>query len=110
MQTAPFYNIKWYAFANRLNYRNHRKIIVIDGKVGFVGGINISDRYRNDLNKENHLYWRDTHLMIKGQATAIYNIYLWVIGIFVVLHLLPILNLILLTKQNKSILQIVSSP
>lgn len=70
VQTAPFYKIKWYAFANRMNYRNHRKIIVIDGKVGFVGGINISDRYRNDLQKENHLFWRDTHLMVKGQATA----------------------------------------
>ncbi|TYB75874.1 cardiolipin synthase [Bizionia myxarmorum] len=70
VQTAPFYKIKWYAFANRLNYRNHRKIIVIDGIVGFVGGINMSDKYRNDLNRENHLYWRDTHLMIKGQATA----------------------------------------
>lgn len=70
VETAPFYKIKWYAFANRLNYRNHRKIVVIDGKVGFVGGINMSDKYRNDLYKENHLYWRDTHLMIKGQATA----------------------------------------
>jgi len=70
VQTAPFYKIKWYAFANRLNYRNHRKIIVIDGIVGFVGGINMSDKYRNDLNKENHLFWRDTHLIIKGQATA----------------------------------------
>lgn len=36
VQTAPFYKIKWYAFANRLNYRNHRKIIVIDGTIGFV--------------------------------------------------------------------------
>ncbi|WP_317902323.1 cardiolipin synthase [Cerina litoralis] len=70
VQTAPFYKIKWFALASRLNYRNHRKIVVIDGMVGFVGGINMSDRYRNDLKKENHLYWRDTHLMIKGQATA----------------------------------------
>lgn len=70
IQTAPFYKIKWYALANRLNYRNHRKIIVIDGIVGFVGGINMSDKYRNDLKKDNHLYWRDTHIMIKGQATA----------------------------------------
>ncbi|MFD1160970.1 cardiolipin synthase [Hwangdonia seohaensis] len=70
VQTAPFYKIRWYAFANRLNYRNHRKIVVIDGMVGFVGGINMSDKYRNDLKVENHLYWRDTHLMIKGQATA----------------------------------------
>lgn len=69
VKTAPFYKIKLYALANRLNYRNHRKIIIIDGEVSFVGGINISDKYRNDLNLENKLYWRDTHLMIKGQAT-----------------------------------------
>ncbi len=70
VQTAPFYKIKWYAFANRINYRNHRKIVVIDGVVGFVGGINMSDKYRNDLNTKNHLFWRDTHVVIKGQATA----------------------------------------
>lgn len=68
VQTAPFYKIKWYALANRLNYRNHRKIIVIDGKKSFVGGINISDKYRNDL-PSSTLYWRDTHLMIDGPAT-----------------------------------------
>lgn len=70
VQTAPFYKIIWYAFANRINYRNHRKIIIIDGNVGFIGGINMSDRYRNDLQKENHLFWRDTHLMIKGISTS----------------------------------------
>ncbi len=70
VQTTPFYKIIWYALANRLNYRNHRKIIIIDGTVGFVGGINMSDKYRNDLQKENHLFWRDTHLMIKGSATS----------------------------------------
>lgn len=41
----PFYKIKLIALANRLNYRNHRKIIVIDGIIGFVGGINVSDKY-----------------------------------------------------------------
>ncbi|MBJ7881416.1 cardiolipin synthase [Gelidibacter salicanalis] len=70
VQIAPFYKIIWYALANRLNYRNHRKIIIIDGEIGFVGGINMSDRYRNDLNSDNHLFWRDTHLMITGRATA----------------------------------------
>ncbi|EGV43733.1 cardiolipin synthase [Bizionia argentinensis JUB59] len=70
VQTAPFYKIKWYAFANRLNYRNHRKIIIIDGDVSFVGGINMSDRYRNDFESNNQLFWRDTHVMITGQATA----------------------------------------
>lgn len=69
VETAPFYEIKLYALANRLNYRNHRKIIVIDGKRSFVGGINISDKYRNDTKAENELYWRDTHLMIDGPAT-----------------------------------------
>ena len=69
IETAPFYKIKWYALASRLNYRNHRKIIVIDGKKSFVGGINISDRYRNDTKSEKDIYWRDTHLMIDGPAT-----------------------------------------
>lgn len=70
VQTAPFYKIKWFAFATRLNYRNHRKIVVIDGMVSFIGGINMSDKYRNDLKDGNDLFWRDTHLMVKGQATA----------------------------------------
>ncbi len=69
VQTAPFYKIKLYAFANRINYRNHRKIIVIDGLTSFIGGINISDKYRNDLDKGNKLFWRDTHLMLNGPAT-----------------------------------------
>ncbi len=54
--------------ANRMNYRDHRKIIVVDGEYGFVGGINVDDRYIN--NGKNKLFWRDTHLMIRGQAVA----------------------------------------
>lgn len=69
VETAPFYKIKLYALASRLNYRNHRKIIIIDGKKSFVGGINISDRYRNDINEKQELYWRDTHLVIDGPAS-----------------------------------------
>jgi cardiolipin synthase A/B len=46
-----------------INYRNHRKIAIIDGKVGFVGGINIGDEY---LGKGKLGYWRDTHIMVKG--------------------------------------------
>lgn len=69
IETANFYKIKWYALASRLNYRNHRKIIVIDGNKSFIGGINISDRYRNDTNPENDLYWRDTHIVLDGPAT-----------------------------------------
>ncbi len=70
VKAFPFYKIKLVKLANRLNYRNHRKIIVIDGRISFVGGINISDKYSN-ANKENKLFWRDTHLKIEGDATAI---------------------------------------
>ena len=64
-QVYPFYRVRF--FANRLNYRNHRKIIVIDGVTAFVGGINVSDRYDNEVPK-NSIYWRDTHLQLRGSA------------------------------------------
>ena len=50
----------------KMNYRDHRKIIVIDGKIGYVGGINISDDYVNANNKNR--YWRDTHIRVSGEA------------------------------------------
>jgi len=52
-------------FANKINYRDHRKIVVIDGKIGYVGGMNIADHYINGLGKT---FWRDTHLRIEGDA------------------------------------------
>lgn len=64
ISSAPFFKIRILFLANRLNYRNHRKIIVIDGHTAFTGGINISDKYIN--NKPGELYWRDTHLRIDG--------------------------------------------
>nr|WP_262903177.1 cardiolipin synthase [Chitinophaga rhizophila] len=48
------------------NYRNHRKIIVIDGEVGFTGGINMDDRYLN--NAKHEVFWRDTHLKLEGDV------------------------------------------
>ena len=68
VEAFPFYKIKLIGLANRLNYRNHRKIIVVDGELGFVGGINVSDKYINSSTGNNKLYWRDTHLMIQGPA------------------------------------------
>lgn len=64
MEVNPFHKVHFYLLANRLNFRNHRKIIVVDGQTGFVGGINVSDKYIN--NKKNKLFWRDTHLRIDG--------------------------------------------
>lgn len=68
IEIYPFYKIKLIFFANRINYRNHRKIIVIDGKIGFIGGINVCDKYINSTKQQ--LYWRDTHLMIEGPAVS----------------------------------------
>ena len=70
VKAFPFYKIKLIKLASRLNYRNHRKIIVIDGHISFVGGINVSDKYDNS-HDGNKLYWRDTHLKIEGDATSI---------------------------------------
>lgn len=51
----------------RLNYRNHRKLVIIDGRIGYVGGFNVGDEYLG-LNKK-FGYWRDTHLRMEGSAT-----------------------------------------
>ncbi|MCJ8014889.1 cardiolipin synthase [Paenibacillus sp. KQZ6P-2] len=50
----------------RLNYRNHRKLVIIDGEIGYVGGFNVGDEYLGLNSKFG--YWRDTHLRITGSA------------------------------------------
>jgi cardiolipin synthase A/B len=50
----------------RINYRNHRKLVIIDGKIGYIGGFNVGDEYLGL--KEKFGYWRDTHLRITGSA------------------------------------------
>lgn len=65
-ETCCFSPPRFAFFERRLNFRNHRKIVVIDGKVGFLGGINIGDEYLG-LNKKLG-FWRDTHLQIEGDA------------------------------------------
>ena len=52
----------------RVNYRNHRKIVVIDGRIGFVGGFNIGREYVRKDKKFG--YWRDTHICIEGSAVT----------------------------------------
>lgn len=59
------------------NYRNHRKIAVIDGSIGYVGGINISDKYINDVNNPKQRYWRDTSVRIRGNAVNLLQISFW---------------------------------
>ncbi|MBF4501149.1 cardiolipin synthase [Savagea sp. SN6] len=50
----------------RLNYRNHRKIVIVDGRIGYIGGFNVGDEYLGLSQKFG--YWRDTHLRIEGSA------------------------------------------
>lgn len=60
-----FLKVRFPLLTNKVNYRNHRKIVVTDGKIGFVGGCNIADRYVHGINGG---CWRDTMLMLKGDG------------------------------------------
>lgn len=64
-EVASFFPSKYLHINMRVNYRNHRKIAIIDGTTGFIGGFNIGDEY---LGKGPLGNWRDTHLQIKGSA------------------------------------------
>ena len=64
----------WWKLA-RMNNRTHRKLLVIDGKIGFTGGVGIADQWRGNAQDENH--WRDSHFRIEGpvvgQIQAVFN-------------------------------------
>lgn len=64
----PFLKLTLTQFAFRVNWRNHRKIVVIDGRVGYLGGMNIADRYV--IGDKKWTPWRDTHLRMTGPAVA----------------------------------------
>lgn len=61
----PFLPVLSPLLSRELNYRNHRKIIVVDGIVGFLGGLNIGVEY---LGEKELGFWRDTHLRLKGDS------------------------------------------
>lgn len=62
-------------FNSNLNFRNHRKAIIIDGDIGFIGGMNLGDEY-NHQNK-NFGFWRDTHVILKGNGvSSIQNVFI----------------------------------
>ena len=67
IKMQSFFKIRFPYFTSKINYRNHRKILVIDGTVGYLGGFNIADRYTKGLEWG---VWRDTHLRIEGDAVA----------------------------------------
>jgi cardiolipin synthase len=61
----PFMKVRFPFFSSKLNYRNHRKILIVDGKVAFMGGINIADRY---ITGGRFGYWADTHIKLEGES------------------------------------------
>lgn len=65
IEVHPFFRVNFPQFANRINWRNHRKIVVIDGKCGYIGGMNIADRYASGEGKDKGV-WRDTHFRVEG--------------------------------------------
>lgn len=65
IEVRSFLKVRFPLFTNKANYRNHRKIAVIDGQTGFIGGMNLAERYVKGVSWG---IWRDTHLLIKGKA------------------------------------------
>lgn len=66
IELARFNPLMFGSFRPRINFRSHRKIVVVDGDVGFVGGINIGDEYNSDVTGKNA--YRDTHITFRGTA------------------------------------------
>lgn len=66
VECHPFFKVTLPVFGSRINWRNHRKLVIIDGKVGYVGGMNIADRYITGGKK--FKTWRDAHLRVIGPA------------------------------------------
>ena len=65
IDVCAFMPVKFPAFTSKVNYRNHRKVCVIDGIEGFTGGINIALRYVKGM-RNGTLPWRDTHMRLRG--------------------------------------------
>lgn len=65
IEVRSFLKVRFPLFTSKVNYRNHRKIAVIDGRVGFIGGMNLAERYVKGVSWG---VWRDTHVLIEGKA------------------------------------------
>jgi cardiolipin synthase len=65
----PYYNFRSSLKIHTLNYRNHRKIVVIDGHTGYLGGMNMGGEYIDGGNR--FPYWRDTHIRIQGESASV---------------------------------------
>ena len=67
VKVERYHPLKWYHLA-RMNNRTHRKLLVVDGQVGFTGGVGIADNWAGNADSPEH--WRDSHYRIEGPAVA----------------------------------------
>jgi cardiolipin synthase len=67
VEVRRYHPLRWYNLA-RMNNRTHRKLLVVDGKVGFTGGVGIADPWSGDAGDPQH--WRDSHYRLEGPAVA----------------------------------------
>jgi cardiolipin synthase len=68
IEIYSFMEVRFPRLTSKVNYRNHRKIIVIDGQTGFTGGVNIADRYLDGVKGIGP--WKDLHVLVEGDAVA----------------------------------------
>jgi cardiolipin synthase A/B len=66
-ELRKYHPLRWYNLA-RVNNRTHRKLLIVDGRTGFTGGVGIADKWSGDAQDESH--WRDTHYRLDGPAVA----------------------------------------
>jgi len=71
IEIFPFMPVRFPMFTNKINFRNHRKILVVDGSHGYIGGLNIARKYLFGLKELGK--WRDTHLCIHGESVSALN-------------------------------------
>ena len=69
IEVVPFLPVRFPSFTSKVNYRNHRKLVVIDGSIGFIGGMNIALRYVKGTKTQ---AWRDT--MVRVMGAAVYSL------------------------------------
>jgi len=67
VEIRKYHPPRWYNI-NKLNNRTHRKLLIVDGRVGFTGGVGIADEWSGHAQDEDH--WRDTHYRLEGPAVA----------------------------------------
>jgi cardiolipin synthase len=67
VEVERYHPVSWYTLA-RVNNRTHRKLLVVDGRTGFTGGVGIADSWQGDASDKDH--WRDSHYQLEGPAVA----------------------------------------